>query len=279
MAGIIVASGAYSLSPAEAAEGWKPVIGWRNLVTFANISASTETAADPATNLSNPSTSYRWTAASTATTYVTSLFGAEQYINYVGMERLNWRTAGITVSVECLPFGGDPEDDGDWVEVFPEHTLGDDGARIWRFTLTPFIGARWKLQGATVAPFAAVAFVGKLIVLQYGVPPGHVPIKFGDITEQRDVGAQGGDHLGIAIISRRRAGNIVQKDLDPEWYRDELEDFRVGFRDGDTFLFGWAPQDYPDEVGYCWRGGDATPSISRTTGEIDITFPIKAVAL
>lgn len=279
MAGILVATGAFALGPTEIVEAWKPIICWQNLVTVTTISADFETAADPASNMANPSTSWRWTSSSTALQYLPVLFGAERDVEYAGMVRHNWASGLVSVSIEGLPFGGDPNDDGDWVEVFAPHYLSDDGARVWRFTKTAFIGLRWKLQPDAVAPFAAVAMCGEVITLPYGVPPGHVPIKFGDTTEQRDVGNQGGDHLGLAIITRKRSGNIVQQRIDPAWYRARLEPFRQGFRDGDTFLFVWAPDDYPDEAGYCWRAGDATPSISQTTGEVDITFPINAVAL
>jgi len=278
MAGILVSS-SYALSPAEVAELWKPIIGWGGYITASNISADFETSDDPASNLGNPSTSYRWTSSSTDTQHVTALFGSEQYVSAAAIERHNWQSAGITVSIEGLPFGGDPNEPTDWVELFEEHVLSDDGARMWRFTRTPLIGLRWKLQGASVPPFAAVAYCGEHLTLPYGVPPGHVPIKFADITEHRHVGAQGGDHLGIAIISRRRSGNIVQQFIDPAVYRSKIEPFRLHFRDGGTFFFAWAPADHPDEVGYCWRGGDATPTVSQATGLVDITFPIMAVAL
>lgn len=277
MAGIIVASGAYALSPVEQASAKRPIVGWKNYLTAENVTATSETADDPASNLGNPSTSWRWTSASTGLQYLTWLFGQERELDWAGIARHNWGSAAIEITLQGLPFGGDANDDGDWVDLIEVHLLNDDGARMWRFTKTPLIGFRWRLDPASTAPFAAVARGGEVTVLK-GIPPGHTPIKFGDETEQRDVGNQGGDHLGIAIISRARSGNIVQQNVDPDWYRDNLEEFRRGFRDGDTFFFSWSPVRFPDEVGYCWRAGDATPRISQTPGHIDITFPIKAVA-
>ncbi|KQU96432.1 hypothetical protein [Devosia sp. Root105] len=278
MAGVIVASGAYALSPAEQVSAKRPIIGWKNYLTAENVTATSETTEDPATNLGNPSTSWRWTSAVTTLQYLTSLFGQVRDVDWAGVCRHNWASAIIETTLQGLPPGGDANDNADWVDLIETHLLNDDGVRMWRFTKTQLIGFRWKLDPFSTAPYAAVARCGELTVLQ-GIPPEHTPIKFGDETEQRDVGNQGGDHLGIAIISRARSGNIVQQNVRGDWYRSTLEEFRRGFRDGDTFFFSWSPQRYPDEVGYCWRGGDATPRIVQTTGQVNITFPIKAVAL
>ena len=66
--------------------------------------------------------------------------------------------------------------------------------------------------------------------------------------------------------------------LEPDWYRDEMEPFRLGSR-RDTFFFAWAPEDYPDEVGYCWRTNSPKPAINDATGLIDISFSIEGIAL
>ena len=275
---MIIVAPSYALSELGIAEAWKPIIGWQNVVTFSNISADGEESLYPATNLANPATNLVWLSDLTVLQYVTCLMGAEPDLDYIGVARHNWGSTAIPVTVEGLPFGGDPDDDGDWTILVPEQVLPDDAPALFRFTGTPLIGIRFKLDADGTAPRAGVIKAGELIVLQKGVPPGHTPISYGRTVQSSSPKSQGGDHLGKVVLTAGLSTSIVQQALDPAWYRETLEPFRLASAT-DTFFWAWAPQDYPNEVGYCETTNDPRPVVNFNTGEIDITFEIAGIAL
>lgn len=277
MPGIIVSPG-YALSEAGQLEGWKPIIGQHSVITSSNVEADAAAAGYPASNLGNPSTANRFQSASTDEQFVTSLF-AEADIEYIAAGRHNWGSGLVTASVEGLAFGGDPDDDGDWAEYAPAMIPADDGPILWRIASTPLIGVRLRLVPTATPPFLAVWKAGELIVLERGLPPGHQPINMARSVTKVSPRAIGGDYLGTVVTTARLSSSIVQQNLDPAWYRAELEPFRLAAGDENPFFWAWAPQDYPSEVGYCWVTNDPIPTISQTTGLIDITFQIDGVTV
>jgi hypothetical protein len=269
---IITAPNAFALSPAEADAAWKPAIGWRNFITSANLTATTADASYPVTNLLNPATNQFWQAGSLATQYLTST-GLTQATDYVGLARHNFGTGGIIVSVEEQVGSGDA-----WSQVWAEYLPADDRVIMARFAKSVRYGLRVKLQPTAVKPRLARLAMGPLIILPYGIPPGYVPINFATRTEKQTGVAQNGDYLGSVSLTRGLSSALQQKRLDPDWYREEFEPFRLGIIDDDTFFFAWAPQDHPDEVGYCWVNGDPQPSAGML-GEMDIALAIEGLAV
>ncbi len=273
-----IVQGGYALSPGGLADGWKPVIGWHNLVTPASLTATSALSGFPVTNLTTPRTNSLWkAAAATNPQYLTCLFGGAYDVDYAGLARHN--LGGATpapVTVQGLPAGGNPAVDGDWDEMVAEQSLADNGPAILRFTPTSLIGVRLRLE-PSVAPQLAVLKIGKLIVLENGLPPGHVPITYGRKPEIASPRSQGGDHLGRTVLGGSLTSSIAQQDLDPDWYRDTLEPF-VKACSTDTFFFAPFPEDYPREVGYCEVTNDPMPSAGEL-GRINIGFDIAGIAL
>lgn len=268
---MIVVSSAYALSVAARENGWKPVIGWQNLVTVGTVSAESEEANFPASNLANPATNQRWESASTADQYLTVAFAAPAEVDYFGIERHNLGSEAIPVTVEGLETEG-----GEWITLWSQHLPANDRILMGRFEPVLLVALRVKLEPDAVPPSAAVLYVGKLIVLEHGIPPGHIPINYSRKVEKASAISVGGDSLGTVTLTSRLEGGFEQRDLDPDWYREILEPFRAAYDDA-YFFFAWAPQDYPDEVGFCWVTNDPAPRINKTTGHIDISFQIAAV--
>src|SRR5262245_31312193 len=80
-----------------------PVIGYRNLVTPSNVSATTQAAGFPASNLANPSTNLRWQGqASEADQFITLALNTIDQVDYIGIARHNLGSAQILVSIEAL---------------------------------------------------------------------------------------------------------------------------------------------------------------------------------
>lgn len=276
MSSVIVAP-SYALSAAALVESWRPMIGWENRIGASNVTADSEAALWPVTNLANPSTAEKWLSESTSEQLITVTWSGSDPVDYAGVARHNWGSAGVTVSLEGLVAGGDPEDEDDWSEIVAAHLLADDAPKVYRFAAQVLNGLRFRLVPDGTAPEAAVAHVGKALVLYYGLPPGHVPISQARQTDKGNLRAQSGDYLGTILLSSGLRSAIEQRDLPPDWYRENLEPLRAAAADGATFFFAWAPDWRPDEVGYCWITNDPQPVANQTTGEVDVSLEIAGV--
>jgi len=275
----VVFSGAYTLARADDAESGLPRIYHHNLVEFTTIEAEQETTANPATNMANVDTSILWKSGSTDVQKITVLFSYTDPIDYVGFARHNFSEGGCVVtSIEILDPGGTPGDDNDWTEVVGENILADNLATVFQFVATPANGVRITITPGTVEPQAAVMYAGTALPLPEGIPPGHMPIKYARQSQGYGATANSGDRLGYVELGATLSANIVQKSVNPAWYRTNLQPIAtLGKRA--TFFFAWDPENYPDEVGFCWPVSDPMPTLNYVTGHIDITFEIGGLAI
>src|SRR5690606_36093941 len=115
-----------------------PRLGWRNFVTYSNVDASSEADGFPAINLGNPATYLKWRASSAAAKTIVIDVATETEIDYIGIARHNFGTAGIAYTVESSDNAstwtersiGEPEDDR---VIF--HEFASATARYWRLSL------------------------------------------------------------------------------------------------------------------------------------------------
>lgn len=274
----IVLSGAFALTQIAARNADYPVAGWHNLVTVGAIAADHENPAHPATNLANPATNEVWKSGSTDDQYLTVLFGDPAAVDYVAVARHNFGSGQVQVTVEGLPFGGDPEMDADWVELVEANLLANDRPALWRFVPTELVGLRLKLEPGTVEPQAAVLYCGKLLVFERGVQPGHTPIPYG---RQRNVvspRSQSGEYLGRVVTGGGLSSSVNIIKLSPEWYRSTLDPFFEVAAET-PFFWAWSPERYPDEVGYVWLSNQPVPNPSDLPGYIDIQMQMEGLIL
>lgn len=86
---------------ADIADGRNPIIGYRNIATAAHLSATTQNASFPASNLTNPSTNLKWKGLTLAAEeFITITNPDATDVDYIGVARHNWGSAEIPVSVE-----------------------------------------------------------------------------------------------------------------------------------------------------------------------------------
>ncbi len=273
----IVASNARVLARADDRSARNPRIGWHNVVTFDNIAATHELEAYPATNLTNPTTYELWKSGSTSASKLTVLHDYTDDMDYVGVPRHNWGSGNVTVSVDVLDAGGDPEDENDWGEVVAPFIPADDTPLFILFEDVTNNGIRINLTPDSVAPQAAVLRAGRTIVLPYGMPFGHVPISKARTTEVVSSTSKGGNFLGIAELQAWLHGTIDLRHLDADWYWQNLDPVQA---EGQLahFLWAWSPLAYPDQVAYCRTINDPMPKVGEL-GRIDITFEIQGLIL
>jgi hypothetical protein len=248
-----------------------PVIGYRTLVNASNVSATTQAAGFPASNLANPSTNLRWQGqASGADQFVTLALNTNEQVDYLGIARHNLASAQIPVSIEALNASSV------WVPLAGPVILPNDGPVLFRFTPQGITSIRVRMQPGNAAPTAAVIYAGKLLVLMRRIYVGHTPINFGRRAKVTNARSESGNFLGRIVLSEMTETSVQLQDLTPGWFRSEIDPFVKASKE-QPFFFAWRPGDYPFEVGYCWMTNDPRPSNQRANGMMQMSFEMAGI--
>jgi hypothetical protein len=133
---------------------------------------------------------------------------------------------------------------------------------------------RVKLVPAGIAPSAAVLYAGELLTLEQGVQAPHTPLPYGRARNITTGRSESGEYLGRIESGAQRRSKADIRNLTPAFYRGHVDPFLVN---GGPFFFVWAPQEYPDEVGYAWCTNDPVP-VPELDGRIGITLELEAIA-
>lgn len=248
-----------------------PIFGYSNFVTTAGIAATSALTAYPATNLANVSTASLWKATSTAQQYLTATINPAQVVDYVGIARHNFSSAGIAVSVETQEGLGDP-----WVEVIEPFIPSDNNALILRFIAQSAYGVRVKLGAGTSAAQAAVMFTGKLLASTQRVYVGHSPITLNRRVEIVSGMSESGNYLGRIVTGSNLTTSISLTHFKPDWYRDYFDPF-VRAAQTTPFFFAWRPLQYPNETAFAWLTGDPQPSNMLPNGMMQVSLEMSGV--
>lgn len=275
MSVVISSSLVLSSVPTDGANANNPIVGWQNLATVANLSADTETIADPAANLANPSTYLRWIAANASAQHITVAHNAVDAIDYVGIAGHNFGSGQIPVSIE-----GD--DGGGFDELVAPIMPADDGPLMFRFSPVSLEAVRVRLQAGLVPPTAAVVYVGRLLVLPRRIYVGHSPLKFSETDNTVTGLSETGQFLGRLILGSHVEGAIQQSNVEPDTYRSTsvavgIEPWRKAAKRR-PFFFAWRPGDYPAEAAYCWTAGTMRPANQLPNGMMQFSLQVQGIA-
>ena len=194
-----------------------PLIGYQNLVTAVNVSATTEASGSPASNLANPSTNLRWQASEQsppADEFITLDLSTNEDVDYIAIARHNLHTGQIAASVDVLDESTSP---ASWVELVSPVLLPNDGPALFQFTPQAITQIRLRLQAGLAAPFVAVLYAGKLLQLQRRIYVGHTPINFGRQTKVVTGKSESGDFLGRIVLSEMVQSSFDLQNLTPSW--------------------------------------------------------------
>lgn len=268
----IVISSNLVLSPAPAAfSANNPCIGFRNLVTVANIAADTEDPAFPVLNLANESTYQLWKGADTSEQYITIDVNQIDPIDYVGIAGHNFGTAGIAISIEGRASLLDP-----FVELVQPVIQADDSPYLGRFVPQSLAQVRIKLASGSTIPFAAVVYVGKLLVLQRRIYVGHRILNYNTRANVVTGMSEEGQFLGRIVLGEMTESALDLQNITPQFYRTEMEPWRKSAITT-PFFFCWRPADYPGECGYCWPTGDMQVSNQRSNGMMQASLNLQGI--
>ena len=256
-----------------------PLIGYENLTTISNVSATSEDTDYPATNLANPATNLTWKGENSSPIgdiYLTVIVDRVDPIDYVAIAKHNLATGQITVSVEGL--ADNTESPTNWVELCSDVILAENGPAMFCFAAQSLYAVRLRLQPSNldVVPQIAVLYTGKLLTLQRRIYVNHTPINYATAAKIVNAKSESGNFLGRIVLNEWNSNNITLQNLTPDWVRASLMPFIQLSREF-PFFFAWRPSDYPQEVGYCWMTNDPQPVNQLSNGMMSIQLNMTGV--
>lgn len=272
---MIVLAPGIVVPPASSPATDYPVIGWRNVLTGSNVSATSAEIGRPVSDIVNPATHLYWQATSTAEQYL-SLDNLSEPVDYVGIAGHNLGSAACLVSVEWW-------DGFSWAEAIPPTALAGDDPAMFLFTARepgaslPTVAAnfvaglyayeastyanghlRLRIQSGTEAARIAVMYVGRALVMERRIYAGHTPLPLGREVSVANGVSESGRFLGRVVSRETRASAAPFRLLSPAWVREHLDPFLAAAKTR-PFFFAWRPSSYPREVGYAWLTNDPKP--------------------
>jgi hypothetical protein len=282
MTGTVIAQSLVITAGVDGINADNPIIGYRTLATAANLSATSEDADFPASNLANPLTHLLWKAevASPAVDqYITVILDTPDDVDYLAVAAHNFGSGLMTVSVEGT--ATDPADSPPgWTELVAEHLLTSDGPIIFRWTAQSLFAVRLRIQPSAaetpLTPQAGVLYTGLLLTLQRRIYVGHTPMPYGRQLQVANLMSVSGAFLGRIVLGRKRRSGISLQNLTPSWYRTYLDPFLVAAQEA-PFFFAWRPSTYPQEAGFAWLPDDPDVSNQRSNGMMQVSMQLEGV--
>ena len=279
MSGVVVSPGLVVNAGVDNLNADSPIVGYQNLVTASNVTATTEDADFPISNVASSSTYLRWKSGAgspTSEEYITVLPDTADDLDYLAIARHNFGTSQAVVSVEGV--SEEPGSPADWFELVGETLLPNDSPTIFRFTPQPLYGIRLRIQESQAAtpatPFLAVLYVGKLLLLQRRIYVGHTPITMGRELSLANHRSINGNFLGRIVLAKRTKTTVELKNLTPDWYRTYMDPFLLAAEEA-PFFFGWRPGTYPYETGFVWLAADPKPQNQLANGMMQVSLDLE----
>lgn len=253
-----------------------PYIGYHNLVTFENLTATSSDADHPVTNLADVTTTPYWLATAATEQEVTAAINSVEDVDYVGIAGHNFGTEQIAVEVGYYDSSSPPA----WVNLAGPQIPEDDQPIVLAFEAQSLADVVVKMAAGGGAPRMAVLYVGKLLVLNRGViPEGDMPwLPESRKTTRVNGVSDAGQFLGSIILGAMIVWSLVFKYFEAAWFKTNFVPFLRACRDeGQPFFLAWKPVTYPYEVGYCWLTDDPAPMVNHPVDRRGIELSGQAI--
>lgn len=253
-----------------------PIIGWINLVTVSNISATDSDADFPVTNLANPATHLSWKAGAADSPptydYITVSPNTADDIDYIAIARHNLGSLAIPIEIGYFDTASPPV----WTVLVAESLLADDSPALFRFTAQTLTTVSIRLGPTSLQSEIAVCYCGKLLVLPRRLYQGFAPINYARIAKVTSGRSEAGNFLGRIVLQEFVKDTVPLSLIDPAYFRDHIAAFLVDSKER-PFFFAWRPQTYPAEVGYCHMTNDPVPTNQAPHGLIAMQLEMTGI--
>ena len=267
-----------------------PVFLWRSYVTpslieagLVNTPTTDPTDPDfPEANMAGATTETRWqveTAFLMDDLFVRIDLDGLREVDSLGIAQHNLGTNQRIVQV----FGATVEDsNGDpiYFEIVEQHIFANDEPLLFEFVGANYISLKLVLTSAyqdTEPTYISVVYAGKLLRCERGTHTDHVPINDGRKTQNAINMSESGRFLGKIVLASKVETTFGLKFLRSTWFRDEMRPFLLA-AETTPFFFAWKPQEFPNDIGYCWLTENPRPSVHFDTGRIELTLAMSGIA-
>lgn len=252
-----------------------PLIGYDQILTTSNVSASSEASDYPITRVTNPATHLFWKGSSAAITYITFTTDGVTPIEYIAIVGHNFDTAGIQPSIEYLDYGVSPPA---WTTLQAAQAVTGGEPIVWWVGFQTYSSLRIKMSAGSAAPEVAVAQAGELLIMPNKIYSRHVPVPYGFKTNIANGFSESGLFLGRIVLGETRQSSAQFRFIQPTWFRSNIPAFLEAAQER-PFLFIWRPDTYPDEIGYCVLSSDISPAPEDPSANNLIAFEIQMEGL
>lgn len=274
---VVIGSGVVLTDASTGVNEDNPIIGYDNQVTISNVSATSADVNHPASNLANNSTRLRWQGEhSEGDQYITVTLDGLDEVDYLAIARHNMFAGQMAVSVEGLV--DDTSSPTLWTELVSDVILPNDGPAIFRFDPIVLQAIRFRIQSSPTdtAPYIAVMYVGRLLVMQRRLYVGHEPASYARQSKVTNGRSENGNFLGRVVLNEKVASSASFANLTPEFYRNQVDPFVIASKD-QPFFFAWRPGSYPRECGFMWMTNDPRMNNQRSNGMVQTTFEMSGI--
>lgn len=264
-----------------------PKIGYDNVVSGADLVASTSVAGFPVESLANSFTFELWKPSELPATVDVDA-GRVVNVDYLafGAHALGGCSIALEYSADGTNYyeavsGGVVRDRAGMMLFEP--VVG----RYFRLTITAgvplgfdfnFVTQQYLLQPD--APTAAdvylgVLYIGKALEMQRGVYQGHTPGEFARTDEIRPSVSEGGQWLGRSVVRRGFETGFSFQNLKADWVRSTLAPF-LDAAITQPFFIAWRPETKADEVLFGWSNSPIVPTNSGPRDYMSVDFNVSA---
>lgn len=242
-------------------------IGYRSILTAANLSGTAGTTGFPLAAIVNPATYERYTPSAMPAT-INCDAGAAVAVDYVAIAAHNLGTKAATVYLESSTdnvawttrLTMTPTDDTTIIGL-----IASVSARYWRLRIT----------GAT-APTIGVVYLGQVLTMPRNIYGGHTPITLARVTAVRPTLSESGQWLGATQERKGFKTSFAWKNLTAAWYRANFDPFVATNPRARPFFIAWRPKTFPAETAYCWATDDIAPSNTGTKDFMEVGMSVEA---
>ena len=232
------------------------------------VSASSETAGNPAIAANNPLTYTFWRPASPTATWTIETPAPED-VDYCAIAAHTLATNGSTVTVQRW-------DGSAFVDILTMAPT-DNSPLIFYFAEVQSDRFRVSITGAT-APRLGVIWFGKATSMERPIYGGHSPITLSRSTILSNNVSERGQWLGRSIVRGGSATSFTWQNLTAAWYRSDFDPLVEHLRTEPAFI-AWRPASFPQETAYVWTNQDIQPTNAGRRDLMSVTVQVEGLGI
>jgi len=229
-----------------------PLIAWDNLVAPGTLSASSEEADFPLTNLLDGVTTAKWKPTAMPATVTVDL-DASAPADVLAFAAHDMHTQGVTVLLQRW-------DGAAWVDVM-ERTPESDDAFMMAFPIAD--SDQWRVTFTGGVFSLGVLHLSRGLVVPGRIVPPHTPLNIASEVELLGASESGnGEFLQADFMRTGARAEVSFSAQRPDFIKgDRFEAFRQHYNRARPFFIACFPRHDRKDVGYCHRkGGSLIPS-------------------